>query len=125
MRDGYASFLQGVAEGRHLTVEAVDKIAQGRVWTGERAKQLGLVDELGGLHTAIAAAKQLAKIPQAEKVGLVFLPPPRSLLERILDLTSNTRISSPIASVKEWLDRLEALAQQPVWAILPAVPQMR
>ena len=125
MRDGYASFLQGVAEGRHLKVEAVDKIAQGRVWTGERAKQLGLVDELGGLHTAIAAAKQLARIPQGEKVGLVFLPPPRSLLDRILDLTSNTRISNPIASVKEWLDRLEALAQQPVWAILPAVPQMR
>lgn len=125
MRDGYTSFLEGVAEGRHLKVEAVDKIAQGRVWTGERAKQLGLVDELGGLHTAIAAAKQLAKIPQGEKVGLVFLPPPRSLLERIVDLTSNTRVSNPFTSVKEWLDRLEALAQQPVWAILPAVPQMR
>ena len=74
MRETYNDFLQGVAAGRHMKVEDVDKIAQGRVWTGERARQLGLVDELGGLHTAIARARELAKIPADEKVSLLSLP---------------------------------------------------
>src|ERR1035441_5606672 len=52
MRETYQDFIQGVAAGRHMKVEDVDKIAQGRVWTGERARKLGLVDELGGLQPA-------------------------------------------------------------------------
>ncbi len=125
MRDTYENFLRGVAEGRHMNMAAVDKIAQGRVWTGERAKQLGLVDELGGLHTAIAAAKQLAKIPLSEKVSLVYLPPPRTLLEKILDLASGARVFGPTASSRQWLAQIESLARQPIWTILPAVPQVQ
>jgi protease-4 len=74
MRTIYRDFLQGVAAGRGMKVEDVDKIAQGRVWTGERAKQIGLVDELGGLHTALARARQLAKIP-ADATPLAAGPP--------------------------------------------------
>src|SRR5271169_6785194 len=48
LQDVYASFTKGVAEGRGMSVEAVDKIGKGRVWTGAQAKELGLVDELGG-----------------------------------------------------------------------------
>lgn len=134
MRDTYENFVQGVAEGRQMKVGAVDKIAQGRVWSGARARQLGLVDELGGLHTAIAAAKQLAKIPESEKVSLVFLPPPKSLFEKILELMEETSVSGPLTSdtgqglagsPREWLERLEALARLPVWALLPAVPQVQ
>lgn len=123
MRDIYQNFLQGAAEGRHMDVQAVDKIGQGRVWTGERAKQLGLVDELGGLHTAIAAAKQLAKIPESEKVGLVYLPPPRSLVDKILDLMGDAEALDRTLSPREWLRNVESLARQPVWALLPTVPQ--
>jgi len=125
MRDVYQNFLAGVADGRHMKVEAVDKIAQGRVWTGERARQLGLVDELGGLHTAIARARELAKIPPSEAVSLVYLPPPRSLFERILDLTGGAQVRGgwgPGAALKEWLGRIESLAEVPTWAILPGVP---
>ncbi len=125
MRDVYENFLQGVAEGRHMNVAAVDKIAQGRVWTGERAKQLGLVDELGGLHTAIALAKQLARIPPSEKVILLYLPPPRSLLDKILDLASGASVFAPAASLRGWLAQIKSLARQPVWTILLGVPQLQ
>lgn len=58
----YAGFVARVAEGRHLPPERVREIAKGRVWTGEQAKQLGLVDELGGFYDAVDKAKALAKL---------------------------------------------------------------
>src|ERR1700677_1032455 len=58
----YADFTKGVAEGRKMTVEAVDKVGKGRVWSGSQAKELGLVDELGGLDRAVEVAKGLANI---------------------------------------------------------------
>lgn len=125
MREIYDDFLKGIAEGRNMKVAAVDKIGQGRVWTGERAKQLGLVDELGGLHTAIAKAKELAKIPASEQVALVFLPPPRSLVERIIELVGSSRVLGGATSAREWLRTLESLAGEPVWALLPAVPEVQ
>jgi len=57
----YATFLQRVADGRKMTTEQVDAIAQGRVWTGVDAQKLGLVDEIGGLDTAIKYAAKLGK----------------------------------------------------------------
>ncbi|MBZ5542347.1 MAG: signal peptide peptidase SppA [Acidobacteriia bacterium] len=125
MDDIYANFLKGVAEGRHMDVAAVDKIAQGRVWTGERAKQLGLVDELGGLDTAVASAKKLADIPADERVNLVYLPPPKPLLERIRELFSGVGIFSRGPALTRWLERLEALARVPAWTLLPAVPEVQ
>ena len=49
---GYDTFVNRCAEGRHMSKEAIEKIAEGRVWTGEAAKELGLVDVLGGIDTA-------------------------------------------------------------------------
>lgn len=74
MNKVYSQFVSHVAEGRKMTPEDVDKIGQGRVWTGRRAKDLGLVDELGGFETAIRLAKEMAKIPQDEDVRFVDLP---------------------------------------------------
>ncbi len=125
MRDTYNGFLAGVAQGRHMKVADVDKIAQGRVWTGERAKQLGLVDELGGLHTAIARARVLAKIPPDETVSLVYLPPRRSWLEKLSDLAAGAEALRGTLSPRAWLAQLEALARQPVWAVLPGVPEVQ
>ena len=59
---GYQQFLRTVADGRNLTVEAVHEVAQGRIWTGQKAQELGLVDKLGDLDQAISAAAQLASI---------------------------------------------------------------
>jgi len=62
IEDIYSTFVQRVAEGRNLTVEQVDSIGQGRVWTGTEAIQNGLIDELGSLQNAIEEAAELAEI---------------------------------------------------------------
>ena len=74
MQDVYTSFTKGVAEGRKMSVEAVDKIGKGRVWTGAQARDLGLVDEVGDFSRAVAAAKELAKIDTKTKVKLARFP---------------------------------------------------
>jgi protease-4 len=62
IEQGYREFLSRVAESRGMTTEEVDAIAQGRVWSGEDAHELGLVDHLGDLDAAIAAAAELAEL---------------------------------------------------------------
>jgi protease-4 len=59
----YDMFLTRVAEGRHLKKEQVDAVGQGRVWTGEQARDRRLVDEIGGLRQALAEARRLARLP--------------------------------------------------------------
>nr|CAA6813078.1 MAG: Signal peptide peptidase SppA (EC [uncultured Thiotrichaceae bacterium] len=59
---GYEQFLNTVAEGRNMDVDAVHEVAQGRIWTGKKAQQLGLVDEMGDLEQAISSAARLADI---------------------------------------------------------------
>jgi len=58
----HKQFIRAVAEGRNLPIEAVEKIADGRILTGEQAKELGLIDQLGNLQDAITLASQLAGI---------------------------------------------------------------
>jgi protease IV len=81
MQAFYDQFVEKVAEARQTSPEKIDQIGQGRVWTGQQAKQVGLVDELGGLQVAVAAAKQRAHIPAEEEVELVIYPPRRSFYE--------------------------------------------
>lgn len=59
---GYDTFITRCAEGRGMSKEAINAIGQGRVWTGEQAKERGLVDELGGIETALETAAQLADL---------------------------------------------------------------
>jgi len=73
----YKTFVGRVAQGRNKKLEDILPIAQGRVWTGVRAKELGLVDELGGLDAALAEARTLAKIDAS--VGLEIYPPAPTL----------------------------------------------
>jgi protease-4 len=125
MRETYQDFIEGVAAGRHMKVEDVDKIAQGRVWTGERAQKLGLVDELGGLQTAILRAREMAKIPADEKVGLLSLPERRPFLERLMDYEEEGDAFAPTPSVAAWLGKLKTLSSYSMWTILPGVPQVQ
>jgi protease-4 len=81
----YDQFVEKVARARRMTPQAVDAVAQGRVWTGKQAKAIGLVDVLGGLDRAVALAKERAKIPAAERVELVVYPPKRSVFEVLSD----------------------------------------
>jgi protease-4 len=70
----YTDFVERVADGRNLTVDAVDAVARGRVWTGADALDHGLVDELGGLRAAVRKAKVLAGLDEDDKVRLVSYP---------------------------------------------------
>ena len=70
----YNDFIRRVADGRNMSVEEVDGVARGRVWTGADAAERGLVDELGGLRTAIRRAKVLAGIDPDDKVTVQNLP---------------------------------------------------
>lgn len=66
---GYETFTGRVAMGRKMKIERVKEIAEGRVWTGEQAKELGLVDKLGNLDAAIKAAAELAKVEDYNRVN--------------------------------------------------------
>ena len=75
MEDVYKTFVARVAQGRKLTPDKVQPLAQGRVWTGTKAKELGLVDEIGGLDAAIAEARKLAKLDDTSELE-VYPPSP-------------------------------------------------
>lgn len=81
----YEEFLARAAEGRGMSRDAVHAVAQGRVWTGRQARDLGLIDELGGLDAAVAAAKRLAGIDADREVSLVPYPRPRTFFEVLND----------------------------------------
>ncbi|WP_017930098.1 signal peptide peptidase SppA [Robiginitomaculum antarcticum] len=75
MEDIYVDFTNRVANGRNIPIAQVREIAKGRVWTGEQAMEIGLIDEYGGMKTAIAAAKKAANIDADTKVRLRKFPP--------------------------------------------------
>ncbi|MBR0046015.1 MAG: signal peptide peptidase SppA [Bacteroidaceae bacterium] len=69
INSGYELFTKRCADGRKMKQDDIKKIGEGRVWTGIHAKQIGLVDELGGLNEAISKAKQLAKVDEASIIN--------------------------------------------------------
>jgi protease-4 len=85
----YTKFIDKVAESRKISKEKVQEIAQGRVWSGEDAKALGLVDEIGGIDAAIAYAAKQAKL--GDNWELEEHPKARSLEERILEQLSGNQ----------------------------------
>jgi protease IV len=89
----YTDFVERVAKGRKMTVEAVDAIARGRVWTGADALERGLVDELGGLRTAINRAKVLAGLEPDADVRVVGYPG-----SSLMDLLRPKASSQPAAA---------------------------
>jgi protease-4 len=81
----YLSFLGRVAEGRGMTEAEVDAVAQGRVWTGAAASERGLVDRVGGLEAALAAAKEEAGLDPDAAIELHVYPREETLLDRLRD----------------------------------------
>jgi protease-4 len=107
----YTDFVERVAQGRKMTVEAVDAIARGRVWTGADALEHGLVDELGGLRTAIARAKVLAGLEADADARLVGYPG-----SSLMDLLRPKPSSQPAAASVS--DALGALLGRSVAGVL-------
>jgi protease-4 len=118
----YDRFLAQAAEGRKMTPEEVDRIGRGRVWTGRQAKEIGLVDELGGLDTALRLAKGLAGIATDEEIRLAVWPRREGFFASLLGLRrSGSRIRLP-AAVRRLVDWAGALAGDTIWAVMPLVP---
>jgi protease-4 len=116
----YQRFIALVAEGRNLSPEQVQAIAGGRVWSGEDALEVGLVDELGGLDEAIASAAALAGLDEYE---VDYVSPVLSAEERLMrqllgktqlarravrpDILSGLeRLAAPLRSSLEFLSRM-------------------
>ncbi len=111
----YEDFTGKVAAGRNLPKEKVLEIAQGRIWTGEDAKRLGLVDELGGFAVALKLARQAAGLPADAKVRLKVFPKPKSTLDLFLDKGRDSSEAQAAA----------ALLMQAVRASEPLAPAIR
>lgn len=82
--DIYTNFVNIVAEGRDMSYEAVDEIAQGRVWTGADALKIGLVDEIGTLEDAITYAASMAGDPDVSSWNVVGYPKPLTVMQQIM-----------------------------------------
>jgi protease-4 len=108
----HRQFIQAVAEGRDLPVEAVEKFADGRVVTGEQALELGLVDELGGFADAVDLAKELAEIRGEPR--LVYPPDERArFLEELLGGMAQKVAQSVAEAVRAEMHRPAASAEGP------------
>lgn len=121
INEGYELFVTRCADGRKTGIDDIKKIAEGRVWTGSMAKELGLVDELGGIDDAIEKAKQLAEI---ESYSIVTYPEKPSMLEEIMNNIPSGMISifgnsdlNKITKQFEWMVDLENF--NPVQARIP------
>jgi len=113
---GYRLFLEKVVDGRGLSMEAVEKIAEGRVWTGSRAQKIGLVDRLGDLEDAIGSAAQLAGLSD---FSVVILDQPLSAREKLIrGLNRMVRSADP----EPRLESLKVLRD--IWIDLTPLLQM-
>ena len=110
MESFYGEFVSKAAQGRKKTVEEIDRVAQGRVWTGADAVKLGLVDRLGGLDAALSLAREKAQIGADQDVNLVVLPERKGLLELLMERQEEgvkERLLSPeTRTMMRWAARL-------------------
>jgi protease-4 len=128
MQRVFEQFVARVAAGRRKPTEAILAIAEGRVWTGAKAKELGLVDELGGLDAAIAEAKRVAKLPDDGELE-VYPPAPtlRDLLVSVGQISAPLGLgaqTAPAASVGSALDALRTMSPQVAAAAEQLVAQV-
>lgn len=106
----YVDFTNKVAEGRKLPKEKVLEIAKGRVWTGEDAKALGLVDELGGFPVALRLARQAAGLPADAKIQLKEFPARKKPWQALLEEGPDSSEPGAVALTRA-LDALQPMAR--------------
>ncbi|HDQ73184.1 MAG TPA: signal peptide peptidase SppA [Chloroflexi bacterium] len=123
METTYALFKSRVAEGREMTAEAVEEVARGRVWSGRRAQEVGLVDEIGDFETALEIAKELASLdPGQDYTTLQIAPAQQTLLAPPFRRSEKTALWN---SQNSLLDMLRALTCERIWALSPWIIQLR
>jgi len=118
----YEQFMSRVAENRNMTKEQVHAIAKGRVWTGNQAKEIGLVDEIGGLSRAMEIAKTLAGIPQDEEVKIVVWPRRTSFFGALFGRNAETPDVRLPDALDKALDYFQLMEKERIWALMPFWP---
>ncbi len=98
LEETYHQFVSKAAEGRKMTYDKLEELAQGRVYTGRMAKKLGLVDELGTLQDAVAAAKTAAGLKADAEVELLVLPESKIVLRAALRRSRRVRRLGVVAA---------------------------
>jgi protease-4 len=110
----YDDFIAKVAKSRKMTPEAVDAVAGGRVWSGKRALEVGLVDKIGGLSDAVQEAQKLAKMDAKAKPELLYLPVRKTWLEYLLAGDTSAMTSAlTTEALRQSLGELEPLTRLP------------
>ena len=122
----YDRFVQVVAAGRKAPKDAIESVAQGRVWTGRQALEHGLVDRIGGLDLAVRRAKELAGFTGSVSTIHVRFPPPRfRLLASLLGNRGAVELIEPLLALRlgTSADALTMIARHPAepLALLPWV----
>ena len=115
----YARFLGIVAEARHKTPADIDRIAQGRVWDGGTARQLGLIDGFGGMDEAVAKAAELAKLDEDNR-GLTYLEPEPGFADTLVEAFASDEESGDVPA-----DALATLAPAPETLLSRAIVELR
>ncbi len=109
----YDDFITKVAEGRNMTKEQIDEIGQGRVWAGNDAKEIGLVDEIGGLNKAIEIAKKMAKLEDYEIEN--YPKRPNQIEELIKEFSGDVEtsmIKNRLGDNYKFYQKMESVSQQ-------------
>ncbi|MBF0267274.1 MAG: signal peptide peptidase SppA [Alphaproteobacteria bacterium] len=106
----YDDFTTKAGQGRKMDQQAMDKVARGRIFTGEQALKAGLIDELGGFQEALSAAKRAAKLPDDAKVQLVYLPKPLSPLEKLASLLDSGELPLGLQSLARLANSLQTMS---------------
>ncbi len=117
----YSNFITKAAEGRNTTPQKINEVGQGRVWTGKQALELGLVDELGDVNSAIAKAAELA---EADEYKVRYYPAPKHYFERMFEgFNTNLKQNSLVKELGVLYPLLaqakELNAKKGLWARLP------
>ncbi len=115
----YDQFLTKAAEGRSLSKEDVDRVGRGRVWTGRQAQERGLVDELGGLTTAITLAKKAAGIGGDEDVRLAVWPKKRSFWQTFFGTPELWIGAKSPSGLGKAVLAFQLMGETRIWALMP------
>lgn len=125
----YTRFVSLVAEGRDMSVSAVDEIAQGRVWAGNDALQIGLVDEIGGLTDALSYAAKCGGDPDVANWNIVEYPKELSFVEMLTEAINGTVNDYSVYGnwsvyYKNWYDKWMSGDREIVFATMPYIPSI-
>ena len=116
----YTRFVERAAEGRNQESEELEKKARGRIYTGSQALALGLVDELGGLRSAVEHMKAILDIGEEEQIELVLYPKPKALWETLLS-EGLWNLGAPPFPLRWLQGEMRSLATPAPWLLIPEI----